>query len=321
MSAPERIVTSSLRARLGSGKAWPVPLSFALGTPSRAGTPEGDVPGHGSELAVTAPLMGSNKRRILVHGHRGARARRPENTLPAFRYAIEQGVDALELDVAVTKDNVPVVLHDPVINKDICSGPKTGIPIYTLTLAELKEYDCGAKQNPLFQTQVPVPGARVPTLDEVFDLGRGNNVQFNVETKIFADHPELTPGPDAFTKLILELIRDHGIEQRVILASFDPRTLRVMKKLGPSIRRAALFEVEREWPEVAREFEATHLNPLYSLVTKERVSWAHSGGLEVVPWTVNQPGDWAKLADDGVDAIISDDPASLIAWLKEKGLR
>ena len=96
----------------------------------------------------------------------------------------------------------------------------------------------------------------------------------------------------------------------MILQSFDPRTLRVMKKLDPSIRRAALFEVEREWPEVAREFEATHMSPLYSLVTKERVSWAHAAGLEVVPWTVNKPEDWAKLADDGVDAIISDDPAA-----------
>src|SRR5580704_5957308 len=145
-----------------------------------------------SALASVTTLMGSDNPRILVHGHRGARARRPENTLPAFRYAIEQGVDVLELDVAVTKDNVAVVSHDPLINATICSGPKTGIAIHTLTLAELRQYDCGGKQNPNFATQVPVPGTRVPTLDEVFDLGRGNAVEFNVETKIFADHPELT---------------------------------------------------------------------------------------------------------------------------------
>jgi glycerophosphoryl diester phosphodiesterase len=225
--------------------------------------------------------MGSNNKRILVHGHRGARARRPENTLPAFRYAIEQGVDVLELDVAVTKDNVAVISHDPMINATICSGPKTGIPIHTLTLAELREYDCGAKQNPLFKTQVPVPGTRVPTLDEVFDLSRGNTVQFNVETKIFADHPELTPGPEAFTQMILDLVRKHGIEKRVILQSFDPRTLRVMKKLDPSIPRAALFETDREWPEVAREFDATLMSPLSTLVTKERVSGRIRRGWEL----------------------------------------
>jgi glycerophosphoryl diester phosphodiesterase len=262
--------------------------------------------------------------RILVHGHRGARARRPENTLTAFQYAIEQGVDAIELDVVVTHDDVVVVSHDPHINAAICSGPKPGIAIRALTLAELREYDCGAKRNPLFPLQVPVPGARVPTLDEVFDLGRGNTVQFNVEAKIFADRPEWTPGPEPFAQLILDLIRKHGIEQRVILQSFDSRILRAMKKLGikkadPGIRRAALFETDRDWREAAREFEATICAPEFHLVTPERVADAHAGGLQVIPWTANDPSDWARLANARVDGIISDDPASLIAWLREKG--
>ena len=105
------------------------------------------------------------------------------------------GSDFLELDVLITKDNVPVVMHDALID---------GIRVYALTLAELKEYDCGSRQNPLFKTQIPVPGARVPTLDEVFDLARDSTVQFNVEMKIFADRPELTPGPEAFTGMILD---------------------------------------------------------------------------------------------------------------------
>jgi glycerophosphoryl diester phosphodiesterase len=258
---------------------------------------------------------------ILVHGHRGARARRPENTLPAFRYAIEQGVDVLELDVAVTKDGVAVVSHDPHMNAAICSGPNPGVAIHSLTLAQLHEYDCGGKQNPNFSTQTPVPGTRVPMLDEVFALGKGNRIWFNVETKIFADMPDLTPDPETFTKLVLDQIRKHGLEQRVILQSFDPRTLRVMKKLDSSIPRAALFETDREWPEVAREFEVTIFSPEYHLVTSDRVAKAHAAGLEVVPWTVNKPEDWQRLVDAKVDAIISDDPASLIAWLKAKGLR
>jgi glycerophosphoryl diester phosphodiesterase len=227
----------------------------------------------------------------------------------------------LELDVAVTKDNVVVVSHDPVIDAVICSGPKTGIAIRTLTLAELREYDCGAKQNPSFAMQVPVAGTRIPALDEVFDLGRGNTVEFNVETKIFADNPEWTPGPEAFTQLILDLIRKHGIERRVILQSFDPRTLRVMKKLDANVRRAALFEEQTDWPEIAREFEATICGPEFHLVAPERVAQAHAAGLQVIPWTANDPLDWAKLADARVDAIISDDPAALIAWLKNNGLR
>src|SRR5512133_3073672 len=80
--------------------------------------------------------------RILVQGHRGARARMPENTIPAFEYAIKQGVDALELDMAVTRDNVIVISHDPVLRPPVCRGPANK-PIHQLTVAELQQWDCG----------------------------------------------------------------------------------------------------------------------------------------------------------------------------------
>jgi len=209
-----------------------------------------------------------------------------------------------------------VVVHDPHINDDICSGPHAGTAICDLTLEELRECDCGAKRNPLFPDQTPVPGTPIPTLDEVFALGRGNSVCFNVEAKIFRDQPQLTPAPEPFAGLILDLVRRHGLTRRVTLQSFDPRILVAMKKLDPSIPRAALIETDCKWDTVAREFEATSISPEYHLVTKERVAWAHDNGLTVVPWTVNRPEDWAALATAGVDAIISDDPARLIAWLK-----
>src|SRR3712207_1582119 len=123
--------------------------------------------------------------RILVHGHRGARAVLPENTLPAFEYAIAVGVDVLELDLAVTRDNVLVVSHDPKINSTICSGPKEHAAIRELSLAELRAYDCGSRKNPLFPLQKPVPGTRIPTLDEVFALADRGKFEFNIETKIF----------------------------------------------------------------------------------------------------------------------------------------
>ncbi len=274
-----------------------------------------------ASLLLGTQLPAADKRRILVHGHRGARARRPENTLPAFQYALDQGVDVLELDVAVTKDGVAVISHDPLINATICSGPKPGVAIRSLTLAELHQHDCGAKKNPNFPDQIPVAGTRVPTLDEVFALGRGNAVQFNVETKIFADKPELTPDPEGFTQLVFDQIRKHKLDDRVILQSFDPRTLRIMKHLAPHIRRAALFEKQQDWMTVAKEFEATLLSPEHHLVTPELAAQAHRAGFEVVPWTANRPTDWARLADAGVDAIITDDPSPLIAWLKARGLR
>jgi glycerophosphoryl diester phosphodiesterase len=270
-----------------------------------------------SASADSAPPAGGSI--ILVHGHRGARARRPENTIPAFRYAIEQGADVLELDLAVTKDNVLVVSHDPLIEPSICIGGQTGIPIHTLTLAELQKYDCGSLQNSRFKTQVPVPGTRIPTFEEVLDLAPLGSFEFNVETKIFADHPELTPGPEEFTRLVLAAVLRHHLEKRVILQSFDFRTLHAMKTMAPEIRLSALYEGNpRSFVDIAREAGATIVSPDYHLVTPDQVTAAHAAGLQVVPWTANTPADWDKLIAANVDAIISDDPAALLAYLKEK---
>src|SRR2546426_284792 len=161
---------------------------------------------------------------ILVHGHRGARAMRPENTIPAFEYAIQVGVDVLELDMAVTKDDVLVVSHDPLLNPEICKGPEAPRAIRTLTLRELRRWDCGSLRNPRFPKQIPVPGTRMPTLDEVFALAPNGRIEFNIETKIFEDHPEYTPAPEKFARLTLDCVRRNGLESRVILQSFDFRT-------------------------------------------------------------------------------------------------
>ena len=259
------------------------------------------------------------KRRVLVHGHRGARALRPENTIPAFEYAISAGVDVLELDMAVTKDNVLVISHEPVLDPKICQGPHPGIAIRQLTLTELREYDCGAKQHPNFPKQVPVPGTRVPTLDQVFELAGKGSFEFNIETKITPETPRYTPSPEEFARLVLDAIRRHKLESRVILQSFDFRTLHAMKKLDPNIRRSALYENGNlDFVSIAREADATIVSPQFSLVTPAKVAAAHAAGLQVVPWTANEPKVWEMLVAAGVDAIISDDPAALIQWLKSR---
>src|SRR5947208_15915926 len=153
---------------------------------------------------------------VQVHGHRGARAMRPENTLPAFEYAIGQGVDALELDMAVTRDGVIVVSHDPELRPPVCNGPRDRVAIHELSLAEVRLWDCGSKQNPLFPKQQAVPGTKMPTLDEVFALASKGKFLFNIETKIFAQRPGLTPPPAEFVRLVLRVIRRHHLEARFI---------------------------------------------------------------------------------------------------------
>ena len=282
---------------------------------------------------------------ILVHAHRGGRAYRPENTLASFNYGIEVGADVLELDLAVTKDNVLVVSHSPFLTQPEsddphvkaalagerhCDGPPLppGTPIRALTLAQLKQYDCGAHTLAAFPHQVALPGTKIPTFDEVLNLARKGKFEFNVETKIFPNHPELTPSPEEFVRMINEAVVRHGLESRVILQSFDFRTLHAMRALNPKIRLSALFgasrydammginEPDKSFVGIAKQSGAEILSPDQSLVTPEEVATAHAMGLQVAPYTVNDEADWRRMADAKVDAIITDDPAGLLAWLR-----
>jgi len=243
--------------------------------------------------------------------------------MPAFEYAIEQGVDALEMDVAVTKDDVLVISHDPVLNPEICRGLGGSRVIRELTFLELKMWDCGSLVNPHFPKQTPVPGTRVPALEEVLALASRGPFLFNIETKIFKDQPRYTPSPERFAELLLRAIDRHKLRSRVIVQSFDFRTLHAMKIFAPDIRLAALDEEENlgDFVTVARSAGAQIISPEKGMVTPSRVLAAHEAGLQVIPWTANTPKDWDALLAAGVDGMISDDPAALIAYLKQKKLR
>ncbi len=260
---------------------------------------------------------------LQVHGHRGARARFPENTLPAFTYAIDQGVDAIEMDIAVTKDGVLVVSHDPVLNPAICRSPGGSPVIRELTLAELRLWDCGSLINPAFPNQTPVPGTRIPTLEEVLGLAGRGEFLFNIEAKIDPDRPALTPPPGPFAELLLHAIDRHRLRPRVIVQSFDFRVLLAMKSLAPDIRLAALIEDDTlgDFASAARSAAASIIAPEKGLVTPARVAAAHASGLQVIPWTADTPQEWDPLIAAQVDGIITDDPAALISYLKKRNLR
>lgn len=299
----------------------------------------------GVTLLTLAPAMSLGQQpvpaKILVHGHRGSRATRPENTLPAFHYAMEHGADVLELDLAVTKDNVLVVSHSPYIVQDpmakgherFCQGPEypPRTAIHTLTLAEVEKFDCGVGSLIDFPRQVQVPGTHVATFDQVLDLMEGNQIQLNVETKIFLPHPEFTPSPEEFVRLIVEAIHHHHAdESRIILQSFDYRTLKEMRKQDAKIRLSALVNLpagdvmngntdhNKEFVHIHDVTGAEIISPAWPLVTPEQVAAAHKVGMQVVPWTCDTPEQWQKMVDAKVDAIISDDPEALLAWLKAK---
>jgi glycerophosphoryl diester phosphodiesterase len=247
---------------------------------------------------------------------------RPENTLPGFEYAISIGADALELDVAVTRDDVVVVSHDPKLNRSICNSPDPPRLIRDLTLAELKRWDCGAVRNPRFPMQTPVPGARVPTLEQVLDLSDRGHFIFNIEVKSFPDRPALAPPPELFADLVYHAILRHRLERRVIVQSFDFRILHAMRRLGPGIRLGALYVgAPQSFVAIAQRAGAGIVAPYHMLASARQVRAAHAAGLEVVAWTANRPRDWRRLIAAQVDAIITDHPAALLAYLRELGLR
>ncbi|MBI1947903.1 MAG: glycerophosphodiester phosphodiesterase [Deltaproteobacteria bacterium] len=268
---------------------------------------------------------------LEVQGHRGARARWPENTLAAFRYALEVGVDTLELDVAVTRDDRLVVSHDLRVPTALCQRADgqplpEGLAIRALTLAEVQALDCGSKRHPRFPEQQLVPGERMPTLEQVFALVEASPaksaraVRFNVETKLVPGEPELGPSPQRFAELVLAAVDRAGMRARVTVQSFDHRTLRALAALAPDLHTVAL--VEECLPDlvaVARAAGATTVSPNHLWITEDDVARLHAAGLRVVPWTANEPVQWQRLLALAVDGIITDDPERLLAWLRLNG--
>lgn len=271
--------------------------------------------------------------KIEVQGHRGARWVRPENTIPAFQYALENGVPVIEMDMHVTKDNVIVITHDPYLNPNLCvDGNGQRIPdhllVRSLTLAELQKYDCGSKVNPNFPEQITFARTSIPTLDSVFEMvaksARPNSrtVQFNIETKSDPAHPSYTPPPEEFVKLFLRSVIKFRMLERVTLQSFDYRTLKVARELEPSLKLSLLVEDKPKEPgalvKLAKEYAVNTVSPNFRWLTIGDVDELHKLNLKVVPWTVNQPADWQRMLTIGVDGMITDHPKALLDYLKTK---
>jgi glycerophosphoryl diester phosphodiesterase len=293
-----------------------------------------------------------------IEAHRGGRALFPENTLVSFAGALSMGVNTLELDIGVTRDSVVVVSHERGLNPDLARGPDgkyvtaPGTPIIQLSLAEVKQYDVGQlRPGSIYAAQFPdqraAPGAKIPTLKELIDLVRrsgDSEVRLNIETKIDPNHPQDSPPPERFVALLLDVLRAENFENRVMVQSFDWRTLQLVQKLAPEIPTVYLtlqtgrdptvfpnrasewtagFNPAQHQGSVPRTIKAAGgaiWSPYVRDLTPEAIADCHKLGLKVVVWTANQPADMARLIDMGVDGIISDRPDVLRKTAAEKGI-
>jgi glycerophosphoryl diester phosphodiesterase len=290
-----------------------------------------------------------------LQGHRGARGLAPENTLPAFERALQIGVTTLELDVGVTADGLVVIHHDPFLNPAIArdaggqwlTGSK-GPLIRSLTLALLQAYDVG-RINPeapyakTLDTQQPRDGTRVPTLASLFERVKAlgaKDVRFNIETKINPGQPDDTVDPDAMTRVLLKVIQDAGMAQRVAIQSFDWRTLQLVQKIAPAIPTVYLtiqttnndnlrdgtwtagFKIADHGsvPRLVKAAGGAVWSPNGGALTEAVVKEAQALGLQVIPWTINNPADMERLIAWGVDGIITDYPDRLRSVMQARGL-
>lgn len=259
---------------------------------------------------------------IEVHGHRGARGLFPENSIPGFRHAIRAGVDFIELDVLVTADNVPVVWHDPVLTHRKCQGPRRRVMVRELTLAQLKQYSTGGRVDLRFPQQRRLPGLKIATLDEVLALAPLGHFRFNIEIKSPSTRKMSALPAKLQAGVIAQAIRNHKLEERVRVQSFDGRMLQAVREAAPELPAVILHTgLPVRFSTIARRAKAEAVGPYFRLVTRRRVQEAHDAGVSVIPWTANRPRQWLRLIRAGVDGIITDYPERLIGALKEWSLR
>ena len=263
---------------------------------------------------VIGSLLVTPSLAIDLQGHRGARGLLPENTLPAFRRALEIGVTTLEMDCGITKDGVVVVHHDRRLNPDVARGPDgqwVSAPaplIKDLAFEDTQKYDVGrirpgSEYAKRFPHQQPVDGTRIPRLSEILKFP---NVKFNIETKISPDAPQETLAPEAFAMKMVEEIRKAGAEKRTTIQSFDWRTLKVVEREAPAIATVYLTTGKDSDPEKVRAAGGKIWSPDFRDLDEEKMRKAK--GLKIVPWTVNEPADIRRVLALKVDGIISDYP-------------
>ncbi|HEY4149349.1 MAG TPA: glycerophosphodiester phosphodiesterase [Chitinophagaceae bacterium] len=261
-------------------------------------------------------------------GHRGARGLMPENTIPAMLKGMDMGVTTLEMDAVITKDRKVILSHEPFFNHEITTKPDGSfIPekdekeynIYHMTFDETQQYDVGLKSHPRFPDQQRLAATK-PLLSEVIANADAYAALkhiplpfYNIETKSQAATDGLYhPAPQEFVDLLMGVVKGRNVEGRVIIQSFDPRTLQIVHRQYPSVKTALLIEdfdkrtLQQQLKELG--FTPTIYSPAYSLVTPALLAWCHHKKMKVIPWTVDDKKEIQRLKELGVDGIITDYP-------------
>lgn len=253
--------------------------------------------------ATNAPLYADRTDRPLIIAHRGVPGRAPENTLSSFRLALAEGADGIELDVHLSRDGVPVVLHDPMMDRTTAgSGRVDALTASEIQAAPIPTSEGGAEH--------------IPTLREVLQL-IPPPVFLNIEIKA-PSAPVSGAGPppnakDALIAAVAATVNAAGWgPERYFISSFDHALLRLMAQRQPDVALAALASGA---PEDIAALPGRIVNPKHTAVTPEWVTAARRAGRQIFPWTANDQASWGRLVTAGVSGIITDTPGELRSWL------
>lgn len=287
---------------------------------------------------------------IKIYGHRGARGDLPENTLESFKYLFKNNINAYETDILISKDLIPVITHDfrldPSFTKDNEGNWITdeNIIIFDLSYEELLKFDVGSlnklsRYGRRFVNQKTLENQKIPKLSELLELSSKNkseNLLINLEIKSTPDEENLTPTPEEMVKLVMKEVNKSNLQNKIIISSFDWRTLTEIKNLYPEISRAYLsfqqqagikikntiynrspwmsylpFFEKYELPKIIKSQGGKAWHPYHKDITKKLVDISHQEDLPVNVWTVNEEYDMLKMIEHGVDGIMTDYPLRL----------
>jgi glycerophosphoryl diester phosphodiesterase len=288
----------------------------------------------------------STRHRIEVVGHRGCKNLRPENTLAGFKYALDLGVDAVELDVHLTKDGHVIVYHDYALNPDITRDEGgawldyTSQPLHMMTLEELSPFRLGQiKPGSIYASRHPdvvnVEDQPIPILRDVFQLLKGYpDARLYIEIKTTPITPDISSDPAALTRAVINEINASGMKHRCAILAFDARVIKQASMADPDgILFFNHFKTDSKSPwyggldlkdfnqsasALAKALGAHYGSSHFEHLNASDVDEAHKLGLKVMAWTVNAPVDMQRQIDMGVDAIVTDRPDILLELVKEQ---
>lgn len=238
---------------------------------------------------------------VLNIAHRGFSGEYPENTMLAFRKALEAGSDGIELDVHLTRDGQVVIIHDEALVRT--TGEKGCVHDYPLE--ELRRFDASKIKPGKFDFEP------IPTLEEYFDWVMTTDLITNIELKNGIVWYE------GMEQKVIDMIRARHLEKKIIFSSFNHESIRLCEKLAPDIERGFLYG---DWlldgGKYAKAHGVQYMHPNYITLTKESVDEIYGEGIRINTWTVNEEADMHRMLDFGVNAIITNFPDRLASILR-----